>query len=86
MQWSLKFLPLFKKAGYKLSDAINTVFVKGHFGPHPDEYHRIVLKRLTEATKDLKGSKFKEAFDKTLTEIGKEAAEKGTELNKLLTK
>ena len=86
MQWSLKFLPLFKKAGYKLSDAINKVFVKGHYGPHPDQYHKKVFDRLNTATKGLTGSKYKEVFEKTLTEIGNEAAKKGTELNKLITK
>ncbi|MEP7377912.1 MAG: AHH domain-containing protein, partial [Chitinophagaceae bacterium] len=86
LQWSLKFLPLFKKAGYKLEDAINTVFVKGHFGPHPEAYHKVVFERLSNATKGLTGIKYKEAFERTLTAIGKEAATKGSELNKLLVK
>lgn len=68
-----------------MDDAINTVFVKGHFGPHPVAYHEAVYKRLIAATAGLKGKEFKRVFEETLTKIGQEAAKEGTTLNKLLT-
>jgi hypothetical protein len=40
MQWSKKFEPIFKQAGYTLDDAINKVFVPGHRGPHPEKCHQ----------------------------------------------
>lgn len=86
MQWTLQFLPLFKKAGYTLKDALNMVFVKGHYGPHPPEYHQAVFDRINNATKGLTGKQYKEVFEKTLKQLGKEAAEEGSDLNKLISK
>lgn len=85
-QWSKKFEPLFEKAGYTLDDAINKIRVLGHKGPHPDEYHEAVFNRLKESTEGLEGQSYKDAFDKTLDALGKEASTEGTNLNKLLTK
>ncbi len=84
-QWSKKFEPLFQKAGYKLDDAINKVFVKGHKGPHPDEYHQYVYDQILEATEGLKGKAYKEAFDKTLNRLSEEVSTIGSYANKLLT-
>lgn len=85
-QWSEKFVPLFEKAGYDLNDALNKVRVAGHRGPHPKAYHDAVYNRMIEATEGLSGKEYKEAFDKTIKELGEEAQKEGTKLNKLLTK
>lgn len=85
MQWSKKFEPIFKKAGYTLDDAINKVYVPGHRGPHPEKYHQYIYDALVNATKGLSGSAYKKAFEKTLGRLAKEAQTKGSALNKLLT-
>ena len=57
LQWSKKFEPIFKKAGYELDDALNKVFVPGHKGPHSEEYHQYIYDKLTTALKGLKAGK-----------------------------
>lgn len=84
-KWSEKFVPLFEKAAYKLDDAINKVKVLGHKGPHPDDYHREIFKRLTNAIKGLEGEKYIKAFESTLKDLSKEVSKEGTELNKMIT-
>ena len=44
------------KPGSKLTldSSVNLIEVKGHKGPHGDEYWKIVLNRLTNAVKDKK--------------------------------
>lgn len=85
-QWTKKFEAIFKKAGYDMNSKLNKVFVEGHYGPHPEEYHSAVFKRLLEATEGLKGKDYIKAFEKTLDVLAKEVSTKGTELNKLITK
>jgi hypothetical protein len=85
-QWSKVFEPIFKKAGYKLDDAINKVFVPGHKGPHPEEYHEFIYDQLTQALKGKKGKEYKEAFEGTMKKLADMAQEEGSYLNKLLKK
>jgi hypothetical protein len=85
-KWTLKFESLFSKAGININSKLNKVFVEGHYGPHPAEYHKAIFTRLLEATEGLKGKDYIKAFEKTLDVLGKEVSTKGTELNKLLTK
>jgi hypothetical protein len=85
-QWSKKFEPLFQKAAYKLNDAINKVKIAGHYGPHPDAYHREIYKRLTEAVKGLDGEAYLKAFESTLEKLRVEVSTAGTRLNKMITK
>jgi len=44
--WTPRFANLFKRAGLSLDDEINLVRVPGHYGPHSEQYHRIVYQRL----------------------------------------
>ena len=37
-----------------LNDLANIVFLKGHKGPHPEEYHREVLRRVRDALGECK--------------------------------
>ena len=85
-QWSKKFDVLFKRAGFDLNSTINKIFVAGHYGPHPKEYHLAVFDRLKTATAGLKGEDYINAFKSTLETLGKEVSTKGTTLNKLITK
>ena len=59
-----------------------------HVGPHPEVYHNLVFKRLTEATAGLKANTaaYKTAVTNTLQAIGTEAQTVGSEVNKLLTR
>src|SRR4028119_553399 len=49
--WTPKLQRIFDRAGMSLNDPANTVRVKGHRGPHPQEYHERIYERLDEATK-----------------------------------
>jgi hypothetical protein len=85
--WTPRFRDLFKKAGMELKDPENVVPLKGHKGPHPQEYHQLVFRRLSEATE---GCRTVQACRKALTdalqELADEAILKGTEINRLLTR
>ncbi|MEM1137772.1 MAG: AHH domain-containing protein, partial [Bacteroidota bacterium] len=86
--WSPRFEKIFKDAGLELKNSKNLVGVKGHKGPHPQEYHEYVYNALIDATKDLtpKTKAYTDAVVKTLTRIGEEAKTVGTQVNKWLTK
>ncbi len=84
--WSPQFEELFKKAGMTLQGGLNKILVAGHYGPHPEAYHRAVYDRLLAATKGLSGEDYTKAFKAALTKIGDEAKTPGTYLNNLLTK
>jgi hypothetical protein len=77
---------MFDKAGITLQDKHNKVFVAGHKGPHPQEYHETVFDRLDQATKDKEGEAYKGALIAELDKLAEEIATPGTELNKLITK
>jgi len=47
--WTPRFEKFFKRAGMSLNDPANLVWVPGHKGPHPKEYHETVLRRIDEA-------------------------------------
>ena len=44
--WTPQCQKLFEKAGMTREDAANKVRLKGHEGPHPELYHRAVIRRL----------------------------------------
>jgi RHS repeat-associated protein len=54
-KWSSKFKDVFDRGGLDLDDAINKVTLpdKGHQGPHPQEYHEWVYRRLDSVSKGL---------------------------------
>lgn len=85
--WTPRFEAIFRRAGLSLKDAVNKVRVAGHSGPHPEAYHRAVFDRLLSATNGLRGGTdaYRQAVIRELEKIGKEAATRGTSLNKLLT-
>ena len=63
------FKKIFDKAGMKLSDAANKVFLEGHKGGHTKAYKEFVLGYLEKATKGLEGTKAKEALTNALGEL-----------------
>jgi hypothetical protein len=47
--WTPRFERIFVKAGISLDDDANKVNLMGHFGPHPEEYHGEIFRRLEDA-------------------------------------
>jgi hypothetical protein len=50
--WTPLFEKLFAKAGMSLDARENLVYLKGHKGPHPEEYHSAIYRKLEEALED----------------------------------
>jgi len=85
--WSPLFQKVFDKAGMSLNDPANIVNVKGHKGPHPQEYHQRILNRLTEATEDCSSMRqCREALTSELKRLARQISTPGSELNKLVTR
>ncbi|NTX37561.1 AHH domain-containing protein [Myxococcus sp. CA033] len=85
--WSPRFQRLFDRAGMSLDDSENIVRVRGHKGPHPEAYHRIVLRRLDAALVDCRTmQQCREVLTVELRRLGQEVATPGSDLNKLVTR
>jgi hypothetical protein len=85
--WSPRFKQIFDKAGMSLNDPANLVRVKGHKGPHPQEYHQRIYDRLFEATKTCRTmEQCRTALTAELRRLGRQISTEGTELNKLVTR
>ena len=84
--WTPLVRRLFKKAGMELTDPENVVEVPGHRGPHPQEYHERIYRRLFEATRTCRTvTACRELLTRELAKLSQEAATSGTRLNALLT-
>ncbi len=84
--WSPRFKQIFDKAGMSLNDPANLVRVKGHKGPHPPEYHKIIFRRLNAATRTCRTmQQCRESLTAELRDLAGEIATPGTELNGLVT-
>jgi hypothetical protein len=85
--WTPKFQRIFDRAGMSLDDPVNKVRVKAHQGPHPQEYHERIHKRLEEATKGCNSiEQCRKALTEELQRLAKQISTEGTELNKLVTR
>jgi A nuclease family of the HNH/ENDO VII superfamily with conserved AHH len=85
--WTPQFQQLFELAGMKLSDPANLVRINGHKGPHPEAYHKEVLRRITEATKGCRNeAQCRVALVDALTGIARELMTAGSRLRNLVTK
>jgi hypothetical protein len=70
-----------------LDAAENQVYVLNHGGPHSEEYHTEVYKRLREATEGCKTKQQCRAFlVEELRRISDEVCTPGSKLHRLLTK
>ncbi|HVG57874.1 MAG TPA: AHH domain-containing protein, partial [Hyalangium sp.] len=84
--WTQRFEKLFARAGMRLKDAENIVPIQGHKGPHPQQYHEIVFRRLDRALGDCSTiSNCRGRLTRELRAIAEEIATPGTELNRLVT-
>ncbi|QIK17165.1 filamentous hemagglutinin N-terminal domain-containing protein [Ralstonia solanacearum] len=86
--WTPRFKDLFAGADMSLQDQANKVLVDDHVGPHPEQYHNAVYKRLTDAVQDIppKTPQYEAALRGELAKIAKDISTPGTDLNKLVTK
>jgi hypothetical protein len=84
--WTPRFRELFDKAGMTLNDPANLVKVKGHRGPHPEQYHRQIRDVLKLATEDCVGvTQCRERLKSALGRLGVECSTPGTRLNQWIT-
>lgn len=85
--WTPVFKKLFDQAGMSLDDSKNLIYLQGHKGPHPEEYHAEifeVLRRAMKGCQDQVGcrSMLVGALDKLAGRI----CTPGSQLHQLLTK
>lgn len=84
--WSPTFRDIFAKGGMELNDPANRMPLKGHYGPHPEEYHRIVYRELRDATHGCRSIvECRASLTRALKRLSEEIGTPGTELNRLLT-
>jgi hypothetical protein len=85
--WTPRFREIFAKAGMTLEDPANKLPLPGHYGPHPERYHQIVLEELADATETCRSVlECREALTGQLRKLAKAIATPGTELNQLVTR
>ncbi|MCY1018721.1 AHH domain-containing protein [Pyxidicoccus sp. MSG2] len=85
--WSPRFQEIFDRAGMSLDDPANKVRIPGHKGPHPQEYHEEVYKRLDDATTGCRSiQRCAEALTQELKDLAREISMPSSKLNKLVTK
>jgi hypothetical protein len=85
--WTQRFEKLFIQAGMTLEDPVNTVHLKGHYGPHPEAYHREVYRRLTLALFRCPNTEVcRSRLVAELRHIAEEICTSGSMLNGLITK
>ncbi len=85
--WTPRYQELFDKAGMSLDDAANKIRVPGHKGPHPQEYHEEVFRRLRDATLECRSiQECRAALTSELQRLGRQISTPGTRLNKLVTR
>jgi len=85
--WTPRYQELFDKAGMSLDDAANKVRVPSHKGPHPQEYHEEVFRRLRDATLECRSiQQCRAALTSELQRLGRLISTPGTRLNKLVTR
>ncbi len=85
--WTPRFRAIFAKAGMSMEDPANKMPLPGHYGPHPERYHQIILKELTEATESCRTVvECRQALTGALRALAKQIATPGSELNQLVTR
>ncbi|PTL76051.1 AHH domain-containing protein [Vitiosangium sp. GDMCC 1.1324] len=85
--WTPQFEEFFEQAGMSLDDPANKLFVVGHKGPHPEEYHRIVYNKLRNALGRCRTMvECRTGLNEALDELASEICKPGSDLNKHLTR
>ncbi|MFY0565490.1 AHH domain-containing protein [Archangium lansingense] len=85
--WTPRFEGLFNQVGMSLDDSANLVHIQGHEGPHSEQYHREIFRRLRTVLTDCTSlDKCRKAFTNELKKIADELCTPGSDLNKMLIK
>ncbi|MFP2898718.1 AHH domain-containing protein [Corallococcus sp. 4LFB] len=85
--WTPRYEKIFRRAGMSLDDPANQVDVPGHRGPHPREYHVRVHRALELATENCETlAQCRESLTEVLRTLADEILQKGSLLNKLVTR
>jgi hypothetical protein len=85
--WTPRFEVLFELAGMSLDAAQNRVYLKGHKGPHPEEYHRAVHEELRHALSNCGSvAQCKSRLVEVLKNLATEVCTPGSLLHRLATK
>jgi hypothetical protein len=84
--WTPRLKELFDKAGMSMEDPANKVRIRGHKGPHPEEYHKEVFRRLYDAVKRCEDTaQCRTALTRELKKLAEQLQKEGSRLNKLVT-
>lgn len=85
--WTPRFRRIFAKAGMSLDDEANKVYLAGHQGPHPEDYHAIIFERLRQAVEDCNTvAMCRQSLIAELRRIAQEVCNPGSRLHQLATK
>jgi RHS repeat-associated protein len=89
-KWTKRYKPFFDKAGLDMDGPENKVYVPGHKGPHPDDYHQHVFDKLSDATEGINHrtnpAEYKNAVKKALSEVASDAQTPGSQVSNWLLK
>jgi hypothetical protein len=84
--WTPRFEDLFARAGMSLQDPANLVYLRGHQGPHPEEYHAAVHKRIDDALEDCETvSRCRSMLMKELNKLKTDVCTPGSLLHRWVT-
>ncbi|QRK11987.1 AHH domain-containing protein [Archangium violaceum] len=84
--WTPEFKTLFARAGMSLEDPANIVYLRGHKGPHPEEYHSEIFERLSRAIVNCRRrSECRAQLVEELDKLAGDVCTPGSKLNKLVT-
>ncbi|WP_375773719.1 AHH domain-containing protein [Archangium gephyra] len=85
--WTPLFKEIFELAEMGLDAAENLVYLKGHKGPHPAEYHEAVYEKLSVAVRDCgTAPQCRRKLAKALEELAAEVCTPGSRLHRLATR
>lgn len=85
--WTPLFEDLFASVGLSMEDKANIVYLRGHYGPHPLNYHQEVYDRLRRVLRQCRDTaSCRKRFVAELKSLGEEICSPGSMLNGLLTK
>ncbi len=85
--WTPVFEEVFARAGMKLDAPENRVYLKGHEGPHPEEYHEEVYQRLQRALGQCRTKKqCRDNLVKALEALADDVCTTGSRLHRLATR
>lgn len=85
--WTPRFKRLFDRAGMDFDDPANIVYLIGHVGPHPKEYHEEIFRRLQDELGECQTqATCRSSLVSALDSIARDVCTSGSRLNKLATR